>query len=59
MQPHMACANQKTREIVSLIPQFLSHPPHVIHPHHKTLGEFFKSKKKREMKKNPKRSKNQ
>lgn len=55
----MACANQKTREIVSLIPQFLSHPPHVIHPHHKTLGEFFKSKKKREMKKKSQKVKNQ
>lgn len=46
----------KTREIVSFIPQFLSHPPPVIHPHNKTLGEFFKRKKEREMK-YPKRSK--
>lgn len=42
-------------ETVSFIPQFYSHPPHVIHAHNKTLGEFLK-RRERETK-HPKRSK--
>lgn len=44
----------KTQENCVIIPQFHSLPPHFIHAHNKTLGEFLKSRE-REMK-HPRRS---